>query len=359
MEKRRTVLIFLLIPLLLTVIPVLKAEEGAVCEECVQIADLKGTSVPLVLRYQNDARGGYVANGTCMRNFGYGTIVIGGVPAGSVPVKAFLYWEILNVTEGASFRNCAFEGTAITGVAIASAIGDPCWIVPEGTGRAWVYMAEVTPLLKPGINGVYLVSNFATGVTNGTLPWPPVALAAPFLEGASLVIVYENAGLPFKTVQVYDGGVTFVGMRVETILSGFQAGLPPNAVTTFIVGDGQQAGLKNATWNGNRVVVDTFDGRDVVDSTGIRNLTKGWLWDTLTVPVNMIPGSTSAIADIESTTDCLTWVAQVFQVDALDPYVGGTLMPNVTVAVAVFAVAGVAAASMMMLSYRFAKKHRV
>ncbi len=311
---RKTLLAPLLVALLFfAMVPLVHAEEGAVCTECPTMQDIHSPSVPLSLKYNSYLKGGYVANGTAMRNYGYGTIDISGVPAGSSVVKAILYWEILfNGTETPYMRNGRFEGYPITGILIAN-IGEPCWF--DSGPHAWVYGTGVTSLIKPGINGAYSLSGFASGRTDGSSPWDDDEVP-PLLEGASLIVIYKNPALPDTLLQVYHGGVTFVGEFVESTLAGFNA-LSTAAKTTFVVGDGQVTGPDYATWNGVQIPLSVFDGRDVLDSTGLRNMTKGWLWDTETFDVSVSVGDTSAKPGISATGDCLTWVAQVFQVDSL------------------------------------------
>ncbi len=334
---RKALLAPLLIAILsMTILPIVHAEDGVVCTECPSIQAIGSPSVPLSLKYNSYLKGGYVANGTAMRNYGYGRIDIMGVPAGSSVVKAILYWEILNFTESPDMRNGRFEGYPITGIPIASDIAEPCWIAGE-TG-AWVYGIGVTSLIKPGINGAYSLSEFASGRTDGSGPWD-TSMIQPLLEGASLVIIYKNPAFSDTLFQVYHGGVTFSTVIANTTLSGFSA-LSAAAKTTFVVGDGQGQSGDYASWNGVPIPSTVFNGRDVVDSTGVRNMTQGWLWDTQTYGVPVSVGDTSAVADIGTTSDCLTWVAQVFQVDSLPMvapmdeipewtiFVGGTVFPS-------------------------------
>ncbi|NLT96438.1 MAG: hypothetical protein GXW85_13085, partial [Clostridia bacterium] len=100
---------------------------------------------------------------------------------------------------------------------------------------------------------------------------------------------------------------TFATQIVETDIEGFTAPEGPlKAKTTYIVADGQsQLNDDTALFNGTVVQPpEAFPGAD------------GPLWDTLTKDVsNLInPGDTMATAGIITTTDCLTWVAQVFSV---------------------------------------------
>ena len=70
--------------------------------------------------------GGYTTAGVGMRNRGYGTITLAGVPSGSQVQAAYLYWDILADAEDSSFSQGQFTSQAITGTLIGSA-ADPCW----------------------------------------------------------------------------------------------------------------------------------------------------------------------------------------------------------------------------------------
>src|SRR5690242_19592431 len=61
-------------------------------------SDERGSSIDggVARRVHYVIYGGYVAAGVAMRNKGYGTITISGIPRGSKVVRAFLYWDILN-----------------------------------------------------------------------------------------------------------------------------------------------------------------------------------------------------------------------------------------------------------------------
>lgn len=59
--------------------------------------------------------GGYTAAGTGMRNLGYGTISITGIPAGVTVKSATLLWDILADSAGPSFAQGSLDGKAFTG----------------------------------------------------------------------------------------------------------------------------------------------------------------------------------------------------------------------------------------------------
>ena len=338
------------------------ADEGASCTECGQQQVPSGISLPsdaLTLRYSYNLHGSYVANGTGMRNFGYGTITIQGVPVGSVVVKALLYWNILNATATPNMERGIFQDIPITGWVPVGISDNPCW---GGVATSVVYRADVTAYIRQTINGAYSLKGFASGRTDGSDPWVTSTIP-PLNEGASLVIIYCNPNLPGRTIQVYDGAVTtpFPAATAQTTLSGFVASASPNAITTFIVADGQSAS-DVGTWNGN-TVVNNFLGNDVVDSTGKRGyFSLGGLWDTITIPVTVLPGDTSATAAIKGGPDCLVWSAQVFQVDT-DAYVGtcpspvgGELTAPSFPATTIMFVMALAAVSVIILVLKIPKK---
>jgi hypothetical protein len=335
------------------------ADEGATCTDCVQEQITTSNNIGLALRYSYNLRGGYVANGTGMRNFGYGTITIQGVPVGSVVKRALLYWSVGDIPSAPNVEKGIFRGIPITGILVGRSY-EPCWL--ETTANASVFYADVTAHIAQPINGAYSLKGFASGMTDGSDPWE-VDPIPPLCQGASLVIIYCNENLPSRTIQVYDGAVTVPDAVVtaETALGGFIASATPNAITTYIVADGQ-LGNDDGLWNG-AIVVDDFSGNDVVDNTGIRGyFSDGGLWDTITVPVTVLPGETSATAAVESKGDCLTWGAQVFQVETDEPVeacpsqvVGGELtIPSFTLtSMLVVALAGI---SLIILALKVPKK---
>src|SRR5262245_47729010 len=83
---------------------------------------------------QFDVKGAYVASGVAMRNRGFGTINISGIPKGATIVAAYLWWTILGSTEQPNFKNGTINGTAVTGLLVGSG-PDPCW----GAGSGFNY----------------------------------------------------------------------------------------------------------------------------------------------------------------------------------------------------------------------------
>ncbi|MED1305175.1 hypothetical protein BK704_11385 [[Bacillus thuringiensis] serovar konkukian] len=272
-------------------------------------------SVPLTRFFQKTIRGDCVAKGVGMRNRGFGTINISGsVPAGSTIRKAFLYWAVLRLNWQIVNADGMLNGVKIIGEAIASPISQPCW----NADVADVFRADVTGIATDGIN---ILTGFPSGDTDSSSPFIQETL--PLLEGASLVLVFENPNLALKTVMIHDGGITFFNHTVSTTFSGFQVSESPEAKTFYIVADGQaifngdQALFNNVVVAGPTAAIrptDAFNGQDGIDA-GIDTATG--LWDTLEIDVSTLlnPGDISATTSVVASNirgDCLMYIAQVF-----------------------------------------------
>ncbi len=254
--------------------------------------------------YSTTINGDYVAAGVGMRGTGSGTITISGIPSGSTIVNAFLYWAIVNSTEGANFKNGVFAGTAITGTLIGTD-DDPCWL-PTTT---YAYRADVTSLATG--NGGYALTGFATGPSTPANSYGE-ATTPPLCEGASLVVVFSNPASTCRDIVIYDGADTIdeAVSSVSTVMTGFTASAAPSAKTTYIVADGQYQYSDDTLFNGVILANDTattnasFDGSD------------GKLWDTDTYDVSayVSAGDTSCTVKLQRGTDCLVHTAQVFSV---------------------------------------------
>jgi len=68
---------------------------------------------------------GYTSAGIGMRNLGYGTIDITGVPDGATVESAVLLWDVLGESPDPSFADGTVDGQAVTGTAWASG-ASPC-----------------------------------------------------------------------------------------------------------------------------------------------------------------------------------------------------------------------------------------
>ena len=249
--------------------------------------------------------GGYTAAGIGMRNLGYGTISLTGVPAGATVKSATLLWDVLADQADPSFAQGSFNGTAITGTNWASG-ASPCWPVSSN----FSYEADVTSLVTG--NGSYSLSGFATGESDGADPWN-VGSVPPLLEGASLVVVYQLAAMPQTTVQIAEGATeTDSGNSATATMDGFTVSAPASATTTYIVADGQEAG-NTASFDGTTLPEVSFPG---ADPQAVPNYSQGNLWDTVTTDVSSLvsPGDTAASLAVTGNADCLVWVGQVLSV---------------------------------------------
>jgi hypothetical protein len=252
--------------------------------------------------------GGYTAAGTAMRNVGYGTINITGVPAGATVVSATLLWDILNDSDDPALAQGSFDGTAITGTEWASG-ATPCW---SAVSSNFSYEADVTSLVTG--NGGYSLTGFASGDTDGRDPWN-VGSDAPMLEGASLVVVYQMASMPLANIQIGAGGTeTDTGNEADAIMGGFTVTNPAAVTTTYIVADGQESG-NSAGFDGSTLPGVGFPG---ADPQSVPGYSQGTLWDTVTTDVSSLVniGDTSASMSVTGGTDCLVWVGQVLDVSS-------------------------------------------
>ena len=280
---------------------------------------LIGPQVPLAQSYSQTLQGDYVAAGVGMRNVGGGTISIA-LPAGSTIERAFLYWSIVRPAGPVAPNTGTVNGTPIAGTLVGTS-GSPCWLT--GTALIDNYRADVTAIAA---NGVNTLTGFPSGAVDNS---PPQSNAtAPLLEGATLVVVFENAAYDHNTVVIRDGAQTFSNQSVSTAFGMFTSA-PGNATdqaaqTSYVVADGQaRFPSDRASFNGAFVAgpgtavkaADAFDGADGI----VPVFALDGLWDTLNVDVSSFftPGvSTAATTDVDASisADCLTYVAQVLSV---------------------------------------------
>jgi len=255
--------------------------------------------------YSTDLTGGYVAAGVGMRNLGFGHISLSGIPSGSTIVAAFLMWDVLDNTQQPGDAQGMFNGTSLTGTPLGSGLS-PCW--PEATDN-YAYEADVTSLVSG--NASYSLTGFASGATDGSDPWN-VGSPVPELEGASLVVVYDNAASPMTHIDISGGATMTSGQGLTSIgvtLGGFTVSAAPSVQTTFIVADGQSSADGPATFDGVALNPGDFQGLDPMD---VPSYSQGDLWDTSTYDVSgdVTTGDTSATATIGTAQDCLVWVGQ-------------------------------------------------
>jgi hypothetical protein len=268
--------------------------------------------------FSTTRRGDYVAGGTGLRNRGFGTIGISGAPVGATTYKAYLYWAIIDSSTSprTNFHRGNFRGVAISGTHIGTSIS-PCWptFAQRNSFRMYVYRADVTALVLPGINGNYALTGFRSGRVDGTQP--ATADAMPMIDGASLVIVFNKSTYPMTQIKINNGATYLDGATpasATTTFTGLVTSNPPGPTkTTFIGADGQIPFAEPSSLVRGRAVSTTrvdWDGTD----PPLPRYTAGNLWDTDTVAVGHImrPGDTSVVVTVRQTNDCMVWVAQVW-----------------------------------------------
>jgi hypothetical protein len=159
----------------------------------------------------------FATNGVSMRNCRWGGINLVGVPPGSGIIKAYLYWNWTSLAAPVAgvhdtmFIRRRFPGPSVAAFVTGTLVGigpDPCWLGASN----FTYRADVT-LLAPGLvtgGGTYFLRLpvGAAGAVDYTDPWGFPGPVAPLMEGASLVVVYENAVEPMGNTHIYDAGIS-------------------------------------------------------------------------------------------------------------------------------------------------------
>jgi hypothetical protein len=234
--------------------------------------------------------GDYATAGVGLRGLTSAAITLSGVPPGATVQKAFLYWGILDDGEDLTLKQLTLNGAPIVGTRIGSG-PDTCW----GDTNSLTYRADVTPYVAG--NGTYTLTNVASG---GNI----------LAEGASLVVVYQLAGAPVKTVMIDDGNLAIPnGTPTGTASFTFTAVTPVQATTTFNVGDGQAPdfGPTPTSFTGDAGTINFPNLFSSLD---------GLYWDTATFNVSSVvsAGPSTGTATITIAGDCLLWSAQVFSV---------------------------------------------
>ncbi|WP_345840714.1 DUF3344 domain-containing protein [Bacillus sp. P14.5] len=134
--------------------------------------------------YRIYQKGDYTAAGVSLREENTGSINIS-LPPSSTITNAYLYWMVQENEE--TFSDTGFlNGSPVEGALIATS-RDLCW------------NREVTHYFRADVTNYDLRRSNTVQVEPGG--------DETLLEGASLVIVYSNPFLPFKTIIINDGGV--------------------------------------------------------------------------------------------------------------------------------------------------------
>ena len=86
----------------------------------------------------------------------------------------------------------------------------------------------------------------------------------PRAIGASLVVVYRDPTMPFKSVVIYDGGAkkTAFATMDQTIAGFYQASANPVAKMTHIVGDGRSGVSERVLFAGQLIATNPFVGEE-------------------------------------------------------------------------------------------------
>ncbi len=267
--------------------------------------------------YSKTLNGGYVAHGVGMRNTGYGTIVVDDIPAGSKVTKAYLFWAVIGPAKlpGFTYNKGRINGSLITGSLVGVA-SNPNWFAPGyGYPPTWAYRSDVTGKMKKGGNGTYALTAFASGSTSGGDPWTGTQVP-PFLEGATLVIVYSNSNSPKTTVKIMNGAASTSyddAAQLHLNVPGLNAtGLTGLSKATFIGADGQSSVETGSHFFTSLLEGVGWDGLSVPNATG-SNYSQGNLWDTATVDLTYLidPPEPDFWFSTQGDSDIIVWVAQV------------------------------------------------
>jgi hypothetical protein len=262
--------------------------------------------------------GDVTAAGVGLRGVGTGDITISEIPPGSTVFRAYLYWATLGTAN--TYTSPTLNGSPVNGNLIGTS-GDTCW----GTQHNFVYRADVTHLVFG--NGIYTIAGLPGNLSLGNDS-----------QGASLVVLHETGGAPFRTVVINDGAVSLnfsITTHTDTI-SGFDPDSPVSeAHVTYLIGDGQarwDAG--NIYFNEEPIAAGVFSGID------------GNYWGTHTFDVTGLVSEPVATTTINNTDpdnplspDCLLWGATIFSVTSAEPpepenelseFINQTLIGDVT-----------------------------
>jgi hypothetical protein len=245
-----------------------------------------------------EIRGEVTASGVGLRGIGAGNIVLNTVPPGASVYRAFLYWATLGSVN--TYTSPTLNGALVQGQLIGTS-GDTCW----GIQHNFVYRADVTSLVQG--NGTYSIAGLPSNLLQGNDS-----------QGASLVVVYSDSALPYRTIIIHDGAVSlnFARNSYTNILGGFRVDPANNdAHISYLVGDGQvdwDAG--NVSFNTTPIAAGIFTGID------------GPFWGTHRFDVSsLVTGSpvTTTINNLDpdnpNSPDCLLWAATVFSVASPEP----------------------------------------
>ncbi|MEM7351826.1 MAG: hypothetical protein AAF657_13595 [Acidobacteriota bacterium] len=157
----------------------------------------------------------HVAAGVGLRHRSSGTIELAGAPPGAIAAGAWLYWGLI-VDDGDLGQHdpsaVVFDGETMSGELVGTA-PTPCWFGDAvGSLEFRAYRRSVLHLLVPGINGAYQVKVPSTSVIDGRDPWRGEPVPPPWVDGASLVVLYTHPHVPYGSrVYLHHGAALLVG----------------------------------------------------------------------------------------------------------------------------------------------------
>lgn len=303
---KSTVILFMIGALTLMFQPTLGQAEMGVTDSRV-MADVNLTLNPMI----SVSGKAHVANGIAMRNEARGTIALRGIPAGSSVWKALLYWNLSNtLAVGAATDKALFNGILVTGAKRADS-ADPCWAMAGNH----TYRADVTTSIpKVNPNGDYEVVLLSAVSTSGQNPWNPGEAQTTRVEGATLIVIYQNANTVNNTVFLYDtfgGSMLSAGTGTFTLNHAARAGL---GLFTMTGADGQRTEYNNSASN----EIGKFNGAQISGPPAASSDwdgSAGWplpqLWDVHTHNVTL--NGASSIVQYIVPSDCVVPVAFVLQ----------------------------------------------
>jgi len=137
-------------------------------------------------------KGGYSADG--LGQIGTGGTLQADVPAGSTVVQAYLYSThfFQSTPIPLARRTVDFDGTTVVLTELTNAAPGPCCNLRSAR-------ADVTAQVATKVGGGGGITNFAVNTD------------PPNVDGYALVVIFSNAGLPFTTIAVLDGGAEQTG----------------------------------------------------------------------------------------------------------------------------------------------------
>lgn len=236
-------------------------------------------------------RGDITASGVGLRGTGPGVIFIDDIPSDGTVLKAYLYWATIGSAN--TFNTVNFRGQQVPGSLVGQS-GSTCW---ENAQSNFVYRADVTHLMDG--NGGYQIGGLPSSLQNGNDS-----------QGATLVVIYSAADMPFRTIIINEGAVTLdfdQNTYVDTFIHINNQNPVVDGHLTYIIGDGQ------STWDTGNVL---FNGISLADNvfTGV----DGDYWGTHAFNFPMIPLQGTIETRINNndpnnpdSPDCVLWAGTI------------------------------------------------